>query len=245
MGKTVCAAVVADPEMELVAAVDVFGEGTVVAETSVTIAADRAAFGAARADVVVDFTVLDSARETIAWCAANNIHVVVGTTGFTELDIAAFHELFAGAKSNAVIAPNFTIGAVLMMRFSELAAPWFESAEIIEFHHGAKKDAPSGTAMQTAQRIGAASNQWMQDPTEKVVAKGARGGIVNGVPIHSVRMHGMYAHQEVILGGPGQTLTIRHDSTDVAAYMPGVLLAVREVANRPGLTAALDPLLGL
>ena len=153
--------------------------------------------------------------------------------------------MFAASAANAVIAPNFAIGAVLMMRFAELAAPYFETAEIIELHHDQKADAPSGTAMSTAQRMAAASKEWGEDPTQTVVADGARGGRIDGIPVHSVRLRGMVAHQEVLLGTTGQSLSIRHDSYDRSSFMPGVLLAVRKVGETPGLTVGLDQLLGL
>ena len=143
-----------------------------------------------------------------------------------------------------MIAPNFAIGAVLMMHFAALAAPWFETAEIIELHHDAKVDAPSGTAMLTAERIAAASDRWAPDPTTTEVVEGARGGrSPGGIPIHSVRLRGLVAHQEVLLGTTGQSLSIRHDSYDRSSFMPGVLLAVKAVADRPGLTVGLDTLL--
>jgi len=145
-----------------------------------------------------------------------------------------------------VIAPNFAIGAVLMMRFAEQAAPYFDSAEIIELHHDQKIDAPSGTAMATAQRMADASGDWSGDPTTKWVVEGARGGRGPGdIPVHSVRLRGVVAHQEVLLGTTGQTLTIRHDSYDRTSFMPGVLLAVKKVGDRPGLTFGLDTLLDL
>jgi 4-hydroxy-tetrahydrodipicolinate reductase len=133
----------------------------------------------------------------------------------------------------------------LMMRFAEMAAPFFETAEVIELHHDQKTDAPSGTASLTARRMAAASKDWADDPTTTLVAPGARGGLVDGIPVHSVRMRGMVAHQEVLLGTTGQTLSIRHDSYDRASFMPGVLLAVRKIAEMPGLTIGLDALLGL
>ena len=245
MGATVCQAVLEANDMELVAAVDANGEGTVVVGSTVTIATDRSAFTAASTDVVVDFTVLAASRDTIAWCGANGVHAVIGTTGFSDEEMVLFQSLFDTSTANAIIAANFTIGAILMMRFAELAAPWFETAEIIELHHDRKVDAPSGTAVRTAQRMGAASNVWAPDPTTTEVAPGARGGLVAGIPVHSIRMRGMFAHQEVILGAAGQTLSIRHDSFDRDAYMPGVLLAVRQVGERDGLTVGLDALLGL
>jgi 4-hydroxy-tetrahydrodipicolinate reductase len=173
------------------------------------------------------------------------VHAVVGTTGFSEPELHEFAELFDRSGANAVIAPNFAIGAVLMMRFAELAAPYFDTAEIIELHHDQKVDAPSGTAVLTAQRMAGASKEWGDEPTTSIVAEGARGGRVDGIPIHSVRLRGLIAHQEVLLGTTGQTLTIRHDSFDRSSYMPGVLLAVRNVAETPGLTIGLERLLGL
>ena len=244
MGTTVCRAVLDADDMELAVAVDAHGAGNLVDGSDVMIAGDLEAF-AGNVDVVVDFTVISAARNTVAWCAANDVHAVVGTTGFGDDEMADFEMLFRESQANAIIAANFTIGAILMMRFAELAAPWFDTAEIIELHHDRKIDAPSGTAVRTAQRMGAASQDWAQDPTTTEVAPGARGGLVAGIPVHSVRMRGMFAHQEVILGAAGQTLSIRHDSFDRAAYMPGVLLAIRQVGTRDGLTVGLDALLGL
>jgi 4-hydroxy-tetrahydrodipicolinate reductase len=173
------------------------------------------------------------------------VHAVVGTTGFSEDELAEFAELFAASSANAMIVPNFAIGAVLMMRFAEMAAPFFETAEIMELHHDRKIDAPSGTAALTAQRMSAASKDWADDPTTTVIAEGARGGLIDGIRVHSLRIRGMVAHQEVLLGTTGQTLSIRHDSYDRASFMPGVLLAIRKIADTPGLTIGLDSLLGL
>jgi 4-hydroxy-tetrahydrodipicolinate reductase len=192
----------------------------------------------------VDFTVLEAARSNLAWCAANGVHAVVGTTGFADADLDALRAAFT--RSSCLVAANFAIGAVLMMRFAELAAPWFETAEIVELHHDAKVDAPSGTAMQTARRMAGASGDWAPDPTRHTVVDGARGGVgPGGIHVHAVRLRGMVAHQEVILGTQGQTLTIRHDSYDRTSFMPGVVLACKRVAERPGLTVGLDALLGL
>jgi 4-hydroxy-tetrahydrodipicolinate reductase len=242
MGSTVCAAVGADPDLELVAAVDPFAAGRTVLGVEIAGAPD--ALAAAQADVAVDFTVLDAARANVAWCAANGVHVVVGTTGFTAEDIDTFRTAFT--RSNCVIASNFSIGAVLMMRFAELAAPFFETAEIIELHHDTKADAPSGTAISTAQRMAAASAEWAADPTKHEVIPGARGGLgPAGIRVHSVRLRGMVAHQEVLLGTKGQTLSIRHDSYDRDSFMPGVVLACKAVAEHPGLTVGLDRILPL
>ncbi len=245
MGATVCRAVVDADDLELVAVVDPYHAGSEAAAGGITIAADLEEFVRQGTDVVVDFTVIDAARSNIEWYARQGIHAVVGTTGFAEAELTDFAARFDASSANAVIAPNFTIGAILMMRFAELAAPWFDTVEVVELHHDAKIDAPSGTAVLTAQRIAAASDTWAADPTEKVVAEGARGGRVDGIPVHSLRLRGVFAHQEVVFGAAGQTLTIRHDSFDRDAYMPGVLLAVRQVAARPGLTVGLDALLGL
>ncbi|MDP9333612.1 MAG: 4-hydroxy-tetrahydrodipicolinate reductase [Actinomycetota bacterium] len=243
MGSTVCRAVSEAPDMELVAAVDPVHAGTESGE--IRLAAGAHQLEVAGAQVAVDFTVLDAAREIVRWCAQHGVHAVVGTTGFGEAELAEFADLFDRSDANALIAPNFAVGAVLMMRFAEMAAPFFETAEVIELHHDQKADAPSGTAALTAQRMAAASKDWADDPTTTVVAAGARGGLVDGIPVHSVRMRGMVAHQEVLLGTTGQTLSIRHDTYDRASFMPGVLLAVRKIAEMPGLTVGLDALLGL
>jgi 4-hydroxy-tetrahydrodipicolinate reductase len=198
----------------------------------------------AGAEVAVDFTVVDAARDNIAWCADNGVHAVVGTTGFSPADIDGFRARFDASSANAVIAANFAIGAVLMVRFAELAAPWFETAEVIELHHDQKVDAPSGTAMKTVERMAAASSDWAPDPTTTHTLDGARGAEgPGGIRVHSVRMRGMVAHQEVLLGTTGETLSIRHDSYDRSSFMPGVLLGVKRVADRPGLTVGLDALL--
>lgn len=242
MGATVCQAVADDDGLELVAAVDPHHTGAVIA--GVTVAADAQAMADAGAEVAVDFTHLEASRENLAWLAGHGVHAVVGTTGFTDEDLDRFRATFTA--SNCLVAPNFAIGAVLMMRFAELAAPHFETAEIIELHHDRKIDAPSGTAMRTAERMAAASAQWGDDPTTTTVVAGARGGEGPGhIRVHSVRLRGVVAHQEVLLGTTGQTLTIRHDSYDRSSFMPGVVLAAKEVANHPGVTIGLDSLLGL
>jgi 4-hydroxy-tetrahydrodipicolinate reductase len=248
MGSTVCRAVIDAPGMELVAAVDPLHAGIDLGQlgvhgTSVHISAKSAALRDSGAQVAVDFTVLDAARENLTWCAENGVHAVVGTSGFTEAELADLSERFRQSDANAVIAPNFAIGAVLMMRFAEQAAPYFDSAEIIELHHDQKIDAPSGTAMATAQRIAAASKDWSDDPTQTVAAEGARGGVVAGIPIHAVRLRGLVASQEVLLGTTGQSLSIRHDTFDRSSFMPGVLLAIQKVVDTPGLTVGLDALL--
>lgn len=249
MGSTVCNAVVTDPDLELVAAVDPFHSGIDLRQVTgvdlpMQVAAGAEVFIDTGAEVVIDFTQVDAARENLLWLADHQIHAVVGTTGFTEADYGRFRERFVA--SNCVIAPNFAIGAVLMMRFAELAAPYFETVEIIEYHHDAKIDAPSGTAVMTAERIAASSKQWAADPTTTEVLEGARGGRGPGdIRVHALRVRGMVAHQEVLLGTTGQTLIIRHDSYDRTSFMPGVLLAVKAVGDRPGVTIGLDELLDL
>ena len=250
MGRTVCDAVFSDPATELVAAVDPYHEGldartvTGVDAPGLVVGGGCQTMGDARVEVVVDFTEADAARENLRWCAANGVHAVVGTTGLTEDDYDELRGAFT--RSNCVVAPNFAIGAVLMMRLAEIAAPFFESVEVIELHHEGKKDAPSGTAVLTMERIAAASADWMPDPTTNEVIAGARGGKGPAdISVHSVRLKGVVAHQEVLFGTTGQTLTIRHDSYDRSSFMPGVLLAVRRVADRPGVTIGLDALLDL
>jgi len=250
MGSIVCRAVHEASDMQLVAAVDPQHSGIdldqlEVRGTGLQVASKAGALAVAGAEVAVDFTVVDAARRNLRWCADHGVHAVVGTTGFSDDDLAELGDLFGQGEANALIAPNFAIGAVLMMRFAELAAPFFESVEIIELHHNEKVDAPSGTACTTARRVAAASSDWADDPTQKVAAQGARGGRVDGIPVHSVRLRGLVAHQEVILGTTGQTLAIRHDSYDRSSFMPGVLLAVRRIAETPGLTIGLDGVLAV
>jgi 4-hydroxy-tetrahydrodipicolinate reductase len=242
MGRMVCAAVAIDHDLDLVAAIDRHAVGEI--RHGVSLTGDLRSLADAGCDVVVDFTVADAARVTLPWLAMHGVHAVVGTTGFTDDDIASFREEFSG--SNCIIASNFAISAVLMMRFAELAAPYFDSAEIIELHHDEKIDAPSGTAVTTAKRMAAASADWTADPTQTEIYPGARGGVgPAGIHVHSIRMRGLVAHQEVILGARGQTLTIRQDSYDNASYMPGVVLACKHIADHPGVTLGLELLLGM
>ena len=248
MGAEVCRTVVSDPGFELVAAIDPLKAGidlrqaTGIDGVSLQVAAGPEALADSGAEVAVDFTHHGAAMENLRWCAANGVHAVVGTTGFSPDDLDELRDAFG--RSNCVIAPNFAIGAVLMMRFAEMAAPYFETAEIIEFHHDAKIDAPSGTAMATVARMAAVKATWAPDPTQEEVLTGARGGLgPSGIRVHSVRMRGMVAHQEVILGTTGQSLVIRHDTTDRTSFMPGVVLAVKRISEHPGLTVGLDALL--
>jgi 4-hydroxy-tetrahydrodipicolinate reductase len=230
VGAEVCAAVQAVADMELVAAVDI----------------DDAREPLAAADVVVDFTHPAAVMDNLRWCVEHGLHTVVGTTGF---DAAKFDtvrgRLAEHPGANVLIAPNFAIGAVLMTHFARQAAPFFESVEIIELHHAGKADAPSGTARRTAELVAAARKEPSPDATTTQL-DGARGATVEGVRVHSVRLSGLVAHQEVLLGGHGETLTIRHDSLSRESFMPGVLLAVRQIAGLPDrLTVGIESLLGL
>jgi 4-hydroxy-tetrahydrodipicolinate reductase len=203
----------------------------------------------AGAQVLIDFTHPDVVMDNLRFAVDNGLHAVVGTTGFTDARLDEVRGWLAEQPQLGVlIAPNFGIGAVLSMKFAQLAAPYFESAEVIELHHPGKADAPSGTAGHTARLIGQAREQAgmaaVPDATSSELP-GARGAVVDGIRVHSVRLAGLVAHQEVLLGTEGETLTIRHDSLHRSSFMPGVLLAARQVASRPGLTVGLDALLGL
>ena len=228
MGATVVQAVSAAEDCTLVAQVDL-GD-------------DVAALSAA--EVVVDFTTPDVVMATLEYCIGAGIHCVVGTTGFDDERLARVRSWCDAAPGVGVlIAPNFGIGAVLMMRFAAMAAAYFESVEIVELHHPDKVDAPSGTARHTAAQIAQARRRAGLGPSPdatRTALDGARGALVDDVRVHSVRARGLIAHQEVIFGGPGETLTIRHDSMDRTSFMPGVLLGVRTVAQHPGLTVGLD-----
>jgi len=195
------------------------------------------------AQVVVDFTTPDSVMANLEFLIGKNIHAVIGTTGFDDARIAKIKSLLASSKSGVLIAPNFAIGAVLMMEFATKAAKYFESAEIIELHHPNKVDAPSGTAARTAELMSKSRKEAglapMPDATTSSL-DGARGATVGEIPVHSVRLRGLVAHQEVLLGGIGETLSIRHDSIDRVGFMPGVLLGVRQVVSHPGLTFGLE-----
>jgi 4-hydroxy-tetrahydrodipicolinate reductase len=233
MGSEVCRAVDAAPDLELVAMVD---DGDWLFNVT-----------DAGAEVVVDFTTPDVVMDNLHWCVDQGLNAVVGTSGFTRARLDRVSSWLAHKPDvGVVVAPNFAVGAVLMTEFAERAARFFESVEIIELHHPNKLDAPSGTAVATAELIAAAREAAgcgpSPDATKDELA-GARGAQVNGVRVHSVRSAGLVAHQEVLFGGTGETLTIRHDSYDRASFMPGVLLAVRSVLHRPGLTVGLGPLL--
>ena len=234
MGATVCEAVAAAEGMEVGAGVD---QGDSLDALT-------------GCDVVVDFTHPGVVMGNLQWCVARGLDTVVGTSGFGEERQAQVREWLAAAPgARSLIVPNFSIGAVLMMRFAAQAARFFESAEIIELHHARKVDAPSGTATRTASLIGEAREAAGLGPSPDATvtaAEGARGAVQAGVHVHAIRLAGLLAHQEVLFGGHGETLTIRHDSLDRESFMPGVLLGIRGVKTLPaGLTVGLDPLLGL
>ncbi|HEV7209710.1 MAG TPA: 4-hydroxy-tetrahydrodipicolinate reductase [Mycobacteriales bacterium] len=234
MGSLVARTVEAAPDLQLAAALDLDG--------------DREALRGAQ--VVVDFTRPAAVMDNIRWCLDAGLSVVVGTSGFEQQRLAQVRGWLADKPDQGVlVAPNFGIAAVLMMRFAALAAPYLESVEIIELHHPAKLDAPSGTARRTAELVAAARRRAGRAPAgpdaTSEALDGARGARVEDIPVHSVRMTGLVAHQQVLFGGPGETLTIRHDSLDRDSFMPGVLLAVRQILDRPGLTVGLEALLDL
>ncbi|MCA1833078.1 MAG: 4-hydroxy-tetrahydrodipicolinate reductase [Actinomycetota bacterium] len=251
MGREVCRAVLADPDLHLVAAVEVRDNGTVGEVvgsdnlgTKIKMSDELETLTDAEVDVAVDFTHPSAVMQNIRWCVRHAVHAVVGTTGITQENLDEIAALIEeeGGESSVFIAPNFATGAVLMMKFAATAARYLPSVEIIELHHDQKADAPSGTAAKSAHEIAAARAE------AAPVAGGDasfRGGDVEGIRIHSVRISGLVAHQEVLLGSPGQLLTIRHDSFDRASFMPGVLLAIKEVAKRPGVTYGLEHLLDL
>lgn len=232
MGAEVCRAVEGAEDLRLVAALDA-GDDLV---------------SAADADVVVDFTVPDAVMGNLSWCAQNGVHAVVGTTGFTPERLDAVRALVREAGVHVVIASNYSIGSILMMKFAEIAAPFFESVEIVELHHPFKVDAPSGTAVTTAQRVAAARAAANCPPVPDATTQeqdGARGAQVDGIRIHSVRQRGLFANQEVRFGNEGEQLVITENGFDRSAYMPGVLAAVRAVRGLPGLTIGIEGLLGL
>jgi len=233
MGSEVCRAVDLADDLDLVAMVETGDMIYMVSDTA--------------AQVVVDFTHPDVVMDNIRWCIDEGISLVVGTSGFDAERIATVRSWVEAAPEpvGVVIAANFGIGAVLMMEFAARAARYFESVEIVELHHAHKADAPSGTARRTAELVAAARAEAGFDQTRDATTtgvEGARGAVVEGVHIHSVRLAGLVAHQEVLLGTAGETLTIRHDSHDRASFMPGVLVAVRTVLDRPGLTVGLESL---
>ena len=247
MGREVVAAVTAAADLELGALVDpslpADGSGVPVVG-SIDLLPDGLV------DVIVDFTIADSARQHLAPALRRGIHAVVGTTGLNEADLAEIARASDEGGGNCLVAPNFALGAVLAMQFARQAARFFKGVEIIELHHDAKIDAPSGTALSTARAIAEARSDAGAgepvDPTTTLVLEGSRGGKgAGGISIHSVRLPGLVAHEEILFGNPGEGLSIRHDSFDRSSFMGGVVLAVRQISDRPGLTLGLEPLLSL
>ncbi len=229
VGREVCKAVEEADGFELVAQVD--------ADDSLD------SLVSAGAEAVVDFTHPDVVMDNLRFCIEHGIHAVVGTTGFDESRLAELRSLLGDSSTGVLIAPNFSIGAILMMRFAAEAAPFYESVEIVELHHPTKADAPSGTARRTAELVARARADAGVGPVPDATSTsldGARGAVVDGIHVHGLRIRGMVAHQEVVLGGVGETLTIRHDSMDRASFTPGVLLGLREIASHPGLTVGLE-----
>jgi len=235
MGQQVCQAVVEAEDMDLVAAVDAGDWLFSVSDGG--------------AQVLVDFTHPNVVMDNIRFAIDQGIHAVVGTTGINDERLDTIREWLADTPDLGVlVAPNFGIGAVLAMKFAQLAAPYYESVEIVELHHPAKVDAPSGTAVRTAELVAQArADAGLDAPPDATTQSldGARGAVVQGVHVHSVRAAGLVAHQEILFGTNGETLSIRHDSFDRVSFMPGVLLGIRQVASRPGLTVGLEPLLGI
>ena len=253
MGQATCRALLATDDLELVAAVarssgvgHELRELVPEAPADLLVGESLSDLVAAEAEVVVDFSRPEATMAAVEGLLRDGIHLVSGTTG---LPAAALDQLAALAgkadHGNAVWAPNFALGAVLAMHFATIAARWYPAAEVIELHHQGKADAPSGTAIRTANAIAAARAGPQEIPPGKESVAGVRGGEVGGVRVHSVRLPGLVAHQEVLFGGEGEVLTLRHDSLDRTSFMPGVLLAVRQVTTRTGLTVGLEPLLGL
>jgi 4-hydroxy-tetrahydrodipicolinate reductase len=241
MGRLVGEAVAAAPGLELVAAYDPAGAVEMVA--GVAVSTDPGALSAA--EVVVEFTHPGVVMENLALWRRLGLHAVTGTSGFDDARLGALREQWGSGPPNCLVVPNFSIGGVLMMRFAAAAAPHFAAAEVIELHHDGKADAPSGTALATAAAMAAAGGRQSRAVESVDTVPGARGADVKGVRVHAVRLPGLLAHQEVILGSPGETLTIRHDTTDRAAFLPGVLLAVRGVAALVDpVTVGLGSLLG-
>jgi 4-hydroxy-tetrahydrodipicolinate reductase len=235
MGAEICRAVTQADDMELVASVDAGDDLQDLVTTG--------------AEAVVDFTHPDVVMANLRFCVEHGIHAVVGTTGFDDSRLGQLRSWLEDSRETGVlVAPNFSIGAILMMRFAAEAAPFYESVEIVELHHPDKADAPSGTARRTASVVAEARRKAGSGPVPDATSTsldGARGADVDGIRVHGLRIRGLVAHQEVILGGPGETLTVRHDSLDRVSFMPGVLLGLRRITQSPGLTVGLEGFLGL
>lgn len=252
MGQMVCRSVAESRDLALVAAIDRSRIGQSIGplighpKIDVPVSEELDRLLEAEVEVAIDFTHPEVVMDNVRWCVMHAVHLVVGTTGLSQDDLAQIERLIEaeGGESNVIVAPNFALGAVLMQRFAAQAARYFPAVEVIELHHDAKADAPSGTAIATVRRLAEERAEPYHGPLAETV-DGVRGGDVDGIRIHSVRLPGLLAHQEVIFGGQGETLTIRHDSTDRSSFMPGVLMAVHAVMTRPGLTVGIESLLDL
>ncbi|MGH2635579.1 MAG: 4-hydroxy-tetrahydrodipicolinate reductase [Actinomycetota bacterium] len=252
MGLMVCRAVAEADDLALVAAIDRSKVGQRIGalighpKIDVPVSDELDRLLEAEVEVAIDFTHPDVVMDNVRWCIDHGIHLVVGTTGITQEDLQEIERAMAaeGGESNVIVASNFALGAVLLLRFAAQAVRVFPAVEVIELHHDQKADAPSGTAIATIRRLAEERAEPWRGPLPETL-EGVRGGDVDGIRVHSVRLPGLVAHQEVIFGGQGQTLTIRHDSTDRSSFVPGVLMAARAVMTRPGLTVGLEPLLGM
>ena len=250
MGREVINALCREPETQVAGAVDLRvaeeylslpdGSGKVPLSSDLT-----HILGTCQPDVLVDFTTARAVMPAARTATKKGVHLVIGTTGLTGDEVGEIDQLSKANKVGAVVAPNFALGAVLMVHLARVAARYLDYAEIIELHHHQKVDAPSGTALATARAMAQARGKPFHQPSGQGKAQPSRGEQVEGINIHSVRLPGLLAHQEVILGGPGQTLSIRHDTISRECYMPGIMLAVKEVVKREGLVYGLDTLLGL
>ena len=250
MGREMTKGLLKAKDIEIVGAVDKVEVGQDIGvlnhlpPVGITIEGDlEKALQQTRPQVMVDFTVPGAAMENAKLALARGVRPVIGTTGFTLKDIDELHHICESRQIGCVVAPNFSLGAVLMMHFSRLAARYFPHVEIIEMHHPQKLDAPSGTALKTAELVAASRTQEPDKPLSQETLAGVRGGVYQGIPIHSVRLPGAVAHQEVIFGAPGQILTLRHDTLSREAFLPGLLLAIREVVELKGLVYGLENLL--
>jgi len=251
MGQQVIGAVVSDPELELLGGADIKARQEQLPvpgrSNPIPLHSDLSSLlESCRPDVMIDFTLAEAAMNAARLALENGLHIVVGTTGLREVDLQEIDELAKKQKKGAVIAANFAIGAVILMHLARIASKYFDNAEIIELHHDKKLDAPSGTALATARAmLKSRGKPFAYPPTEKETLEGTRGGRTEGIAIHSIRLPGLVASQEVIFGALGQTLSIRHDTISRESFMPGVILAVKEVVRRRGLVYGLDTLLNL
>ncbi len=249
MGRNVLKAIAEDPELEIAGGADPVASGAPV--SSLGVPSDSMLFGSlsecissAKPEVIVDFSVPSAVKQNIRIGLEGGIHMVVGTTGLAREDLDGFNDLMREKGANLLVAPNFAIGAILMMHFAKIASKYYPDAEIVELHHNAKADAPSGTSLKTAAEIASARKAAPEgNPGGHETIAGARGADVDGVRVHSVRLPGLVAHQEVIFGGTGETLSVRHDSMERTSFMKGVVLAIKAVPSRPGLTYGLENIL--